>query len=226
MVGSLPRPVGNERQPKTERSLYVAYMKTLPVPTDRPDFNSPNLAPIDNIGVNPYTHNVPTSWRTLHCPKRTVWCDVNRRHHALVFAPTHEYSYSSNKWVDKTKMNCGGEQVEFFVNQGKFVYYVGTYVVHSMRTVHQPGSSIASDSSSAIYRATGLNKEHSEKVAECFPDGAIKTECFGLQCVGFNRELYEGLRERFVRADGGDQKRKAGADDLRGSESAKSQRIA
>jgi hypothetical protein len=34
-------------------------------------------------------------------------------------------------------------------------------------------------------------------VNECFPDGQIKVEAFGLQCVGFDQELYQELRRRF-----------------------------
>jgi hypothetical protein len=40
----------------------------------------------------------------------------------------------------------------------------------------------------------------------------IKVEATGLQCVGFNMELYESLRQRF--AD--QKKRKAEKEDLRG----------
>jgi hypothetical protein len=36
-----------------------------------------------------------------------------------------------------------------------------------------------------------------ELIAQCFPDGEIKTECFGLQCLGFDQRLYSALRERF-----------------------------
>ncbi|KAJ7101855.1 hypothetical protein C8R43DRAFT_1047765 [Mycena crocata] len=124
--------------------------------------------------------------------------------------------------------NCG-QQFDFFINQGPYVYYIGTYLVHSLRMAHPPGSKITSDvSPAAILRATGLSTHLKKKVTECFPDGEIRTECFGLQCVGFDQQLYDGLRERFKNACGtasGSEKRKAGPEDIRGKGKAKSQKL-
>ncbi|KAJ6576999.1 hypothetical protein DFH09DRAFT_1148951 [Mycena vulgaris] len=204
-------------------------MKSFPFPRDRPASKFDGLQPVHQIvGTRPldtFTHDLPTSRRTLHCPKRTVWCGIDRVH-ALVFAPTHEYWYSSKQWVSKTKM-CSfvGQTFDFFVNQGTFVYYAGSYKVHSLRKVHPPGSKITSDvSPAAIHRATGLSLRSTAEVSECFPDGEIETECFGLQCVGFDHALYEGLCKRF-KSGGGGKKRKAEAEDLRTDGRVKYQRV-
>ncbi|KAJ6599743.1 hypothetical protein DFH09DRAFT_901919 [Mycena vulgaris] len=144
---------------------------------------------------------------SLHCPKRTIWCGPNQRQ-ALVFAPTHEYLPSAEQWTRHSKMAAAcGSTFDFFVNQGTFVYYVGTYKVHSLRSIHPPGSPVPSDivrltlqslSYAAIRHAMGLGAELQTKIRQYFPDGNVKTECFGLQCVGFDHQLYGRLRDRFL----------------------------
>ncbi|KAJ7101850.1 hypothetical protein C8R43DRAFT_242504 [Mycena crocata] len=172
-----------------------------------------------------HLQDYPSPRRTLHCPKRSIWCG-SERVHVLVFAPTHEYWYETDTWAVSTKMaGYLGKEFDFFINQGSHVYYVGTYKVHSLRTVHPPGSRITSDvSQAAILRATGLSAHLKEKITECFADGEIKTECFGLQCVGFDQQLYDSLRQRF-KAGAGAGKRKAGSEDFRDKGKAKSQKL-
>ncbi|KAJ7455131.1 hypothetical protein FB451DRAFT_646788 [Mycena latifolia] len=204
-------------------------MRSFLYPANRPPHKFDSFQPVHSIDtmkpLETFTHDLPTTRRTLHCPKRTIWCG-GERVHALVFAPTHEYWYSSDKWIHKSKMNASvGETFDFFVNQGGSVYYAGIYKVHSLRTVHPPGAKITSDVSRlAIHRATGLSLHSTEdKVAECFPDGEIRTECFGLQCVGFDQTLYEGLYARF--RIGRQNKRKAESEDLQADTRFKSQRV-
>ncbi|KAJ7111747.1 hypothetical protein C8R44DRAFT_252605 [Mycena epipterygia] len=212
--------------PKQERQLYRQFMSNFSRPADRPAFTT--LQPI-HVVSNPleiFRHDVPTRRRFLHCPKRTIWC-FGERLHALIFAPTHEYWHRSNGWANKSKIDSFvGQKVDFFINQNGYVYYVGTYAVHSMRSVHPPGAKITSDvSQTAIYHATGLGQHEREKVRQCFPDGEIRTECFGLQCVGFDHQLYDRLRERFKSGGDGTNKRKAGTEDLRDDARAKTQRV-
>ncbi|KAJ7436512.1 hypothetical protein B0H11DRAFT_1754783 [Mycena galericulata] len=159
----------------------------------------------------------------LHLPKRTHWCGQDEVH-ALVYHPTHEYWASINKWVTPTSITLlSGRLFDLFVNRKNFVCYAGIYALHSMRDVHPPGSSIPPDVSPvAISYAAGAAGELSHKIVEGFPDGQIKVECFGLQCLGFDQDLYVALRQRF-QASAGDQSKKRRADsrDLRAGGHAK-----
>ncbi|KAJ7730075.1 hypothetical protein DFH07DRAFT_175822 [Mycena maculata] len=204
-------------------------MAALATPSGRPTFDS--LKPIDTTPSETFTQRLAATSGTLFFPKRTVWCSAQRVH-ALVFEPTHKYCYLTNTWIKQTEMNlrCGGETFELFVTQGHSIYYAGTYVVHSLRTIHRTEFKTIPDvSKMAIYHATGLRPNEMEKVKQRFPDGEVKAECFGLQCVGFSNELYEGLlRDRCTGGGGGgdaSNKRKAEAEDLLGDHEAKSQRI-
>ncbi|KAK7027812.1 hypothetical protein R3P38DRAFT_3521027 [Favolaschia claudopus] len=58
-------------------------------------------------------------------------------------------------------------------------------------------------------------------LGKCFPDGNVKVTATGLQCVGFNTQLYTSLRHKLVNerkntGKGGAQKRKTGGDDSMG----------
>ncbi|KAJ7644558.1 hypothetical protein FB45DRAFT_898198 [Roridomyces roridus] len=190
---------------KTERSRYTAYMNALPtLPLlDRPTFDNTEsaLQPVAKL-----THSSFTVFRTdllrhrkmVHCPKRTIWCDATKTN-ALVIAPTHVISRSENRCVENQAMTryCG-QHVEFFAHKGHFVYYFGTYVVHSLRAVNPPGGEIPSDvSNNAIYAEMGLTEADVRNSSQFLPGGRVGTECFGMQCVGFDLELYRALKDRY-----------------------------
>ncbi|KAJ7912995.1 hypothetical protein B0H13DRAFT_513516 [Mycena leptocephala] len=207
-----------------ERLLYHNFIKkNFACPSGRPAFK--DIQPIHTVGPSAeiFTHDISTN--SLHFPKRSLWCS-SVCDHALVFAPTHEYRHASDTWVNSSRMvsNCG-QTFDLFMNKGDLVFYVGIYRVHSLRMVHPPGAKIPTDvSRAAILLAAGLHQRSQTKVNECFPDGEMRTECFGLQCVGFDNKLYDSLRERYLNIDGG-KKRKAGPEDVRNDGKKKLQRV-
>ncbi|KAJ7614826.1 hypothetical protein FB45DRAFT_248386, partial [Roridomyces roridus] len=222
-MASLPRPVGDDRPP---------YSTILPVhaPTRTHDPVLRRNLPNSNlyVFVVPLLHSrSQTTRRGLYFPKRAVWCNSTDKLHALVFCPTKQYRYPTDKFEEVQMAQwCGtGEHFEFFMhlNRDGLAYYVGTYVMHSMRTLQPPGSAIPPDvSRKAVLFAVGLARAQREKITDCYPDGEVKTECFGLQCVGFNLELYRAMRAKFLGNPGNPEptpnllgKRKAGEEDLR-----------
>ncbi|KAK6984796.1 hypothetical protein R3P38DRAFT_3102933 [Favolaschia claudopus] len=196
-----------------ERSLYNEFMKQFPVPEGRPP-----LKEMEPIGTGALES------KSLHYPKRTLWPHPV---HALVFVPTHRYDNKASCWVAATALlSHVGTEVDFFMNRGKSVYYAGVYRIHSLRGVHPPGSVVPSDVSSiAMKKAT----KYTGELDDFFPEGKITTECFGMQCVGFDWELYEALRKDYLAASGGGggdgKKRKAGGKELRDGEKSKVQKV-
>ncbi|KAF7290276.1 hypothetical protein MIND_01341400 [Mycena indigotica] len=143
----------------------------------------------------------------LYLPHRTQWCTAEKLH-ALCFAPTMVYDQATGDWsADTSLRRLCGERVDFFVLEKSDLYYAGIYVVHDMRGLHPPGSVLPRDISfKAVMRAMGLERPRSagaytnelltDKLLEVYPDRRPRTECFGLQCVGFDAELYQNLRDR------------------------------
>ncbi|KAJ6526058.1 hypothetical protein B0H19DRAFT_1084666 [Mycena capillaripes] len=202
-----------------ERALYTEYMKDkFPLPASQPTLN--DLEPIHKTaGAHSLDifigNNIRRQRRGLHCPKRSFWCGPGP--HVLVFAATREYGKHGGD-ASRMVLNCG-QEFDFFMTEGDMVYYVGIYQVLSLREVHPPGAEIPIDvSRAAIVRGMGIypgpEGKVNEKIKDCYPDGEIRTECFGLRCVGFDRKLYESLRECFL-SGAGAKKRKADSEDLR-----------
>ncbi|KAJ7604403.1 hypothetical protein B0H17DRAFT_71478 [Mycena rosella] len=195
-------------------------MARFPTPANRPRFKT--LLPVDTVKPSNnmyfFLHNVPTQRQYRHFPDRTLWSGPDGVH-AIVYHPTHEYWPAVQKWVTPPSISfLSPELFDLFLTSQNAVYYVGVYAFHSMRDVHPPGSPIPPDVSPvAIHQATGVpaaNVNPWDKITECFLDGHIKVECFGLQCVGFDHELYHKLRLRFVQPAGGEVPLKRRADDV------------
>ncbi|KAF7326152.1 hypothetical protein MKEN_00466700 [Mycena kentingensis (nom. inval.)] len=200
-----------------ERTAYLDFMAPFPRPSDRKRFED-----LRRVGADGHAREVLDYADTiaarplLFLRKRTVWCNSDKLH-AIAFSPTKIYHHTSRRWLnDNTVSMHVGKDVEFFVQEdseldgGKpgTIYYVGVYRVHSMRKVHKQGSVAPADIEfSAIMRAMGLSERRSDgsivldgaraRMREVYPDGEPRTECFGLQCVGWDGGLFGKLRERF-----------------------------
>ncbi|KAF7328382.1 hypothetical protein MVEN_02553800 [Mycena venus] len=180
--------LGRRRPPLEERSMYAGFMKRFPHPADRPPFRRiQSICKAEAFSGEMFLKNFPTGRRTLHCPE------------ALPL-------------VRQRQLSCVGIR-PVFVQTSKLagaVYYAGMYKVHSLREVHPPGALVCSDvSRHAIAREIELHQGSPGFFDDYFPGGEIRTECFGLQCVGFDNRLYATLLAVASSMNAG-QKRKAG----------------
>ncbi|KAJ7289362.1 hypothetical protein C8J57DRAFT_1277491 [Mycena rebaudengoi] len=206
------------------RSAYNKHIATFLPPSNRPPFDT--LEPVyTNPAANDFTVfcpmlSMPPRRPLAHFPKRTIWAGTENgtieKVHAMFFHPTHVYNQISDTWgvPPECKLNI----FDLFINKKSSVYYAGVYMMHSMKDVHPPGDPVPFDvSESAIQRAAGLTVGDpgcAAIIGRCFPDGKIKTECFALQCIAFDHELYQQLRKQFQAARNL-KKRKASSGDLR-----------
>ncbi|KAJ7626138.1 hypothetical protein FB45DRAFT_75596 [Roridomyces roridus] len=169
------------------------------MPVNRPSFQS--LMPVYTVESKSrlefFAHDLRTPRPSMHFPMRTHWCGPEEVH-ALVYNPTHEYWPDVQKCVTPTTLAMQvGVPFDLFVNRRNAVCYAGVYALHSMREVGQFGEPIPPDvSPMAIAHAAGATGPFASKIIECFPDGQIRVECFGLQCLGFDEQLYYALVQR------------------------------
>ncbi|KAF7292198.1 hypothetical protein MIND_01247100 [Mycena indigotica] len=213
-----------------ERRLYLEFMASLPSPPPtRPAFRElqsvlPRVR--DWYRVAKQEGNSGSTRAFLLLAGRTVWCDDTQKTHALAFAPQVFLCYSglgrAPEWLPSGEMaRRVGEEVELFValRPGKesdiviedarddAVYYAGVYKVHSLRSVHEPGSAVPPDVSMYHFlRAMNVDveipgdmsrRQLREILRKALPEGEDElpgVECFGLQCIGFDAGLYETLR--------------------------------
>ncbi|KAJ7067234.1 hypothetical protein C8F01DRAFT_1227975 [Mycena amicta] len=187
---------------RSARTKYNTIMNACPDPPGRPPFKE-----LVRVQATQTAHQLrdaatPRSSRlSLYLPKRTVWCGVERVH-MLAFAPTLYYGWKKDEWVPNTELIGKvrvGREFDVFVNSGEGVYYAGIYRVLSFRVPGERGHGTESEIPSeiakhAVIKAMGFHIPQ-EKIDERFPDGELRVECFGLQCVGFDAELYAKLRD-------------------------------
>ncbi|KAJ6618674.1 hypothetical protein B0H10DRAFT_1223077 [Mycena sp. CBHHK59/15] len=132
--------------------------------------------------------------------------------HAMAYAPTHHYDRAASKWLPGSDLAglYGGTRHLFIVNND-LVFYAGLYQCHSLNHLYPGGTAPPREISSKEIRDAALGAAwqypSDSIIKECFPDSIIKVECIGLQCVGFDAQLYGSLLRRFLPAKGS--KRKA-----------------
>ncbi|KAJ6511637.1 hypothetical protein DFH09DRAFT_1288548 [Mycena vulgaris] len=169
--------------PPTERGRYLTFMATFPNPPYRPPLNIPTSR-----------LTIFRARKSAHFPLRLIWADRNFVH-ALAFAPTEQYRNASGAqtFPPCVASLCGNVCDLFVTGRGNRIYYAGIYFVHNLRNVHPPGSVIPADVAPTAIQgaiAAGLAAT-GKKLLAPIPNHELKTECFGLQCIGFDMGLYE-----------------------------------
>ncbi|KAJ7626184.1 hypothetical protein FB45DRAFT_1030480 [Roridomyces roridus] len=186
---------------ETTRFLYHKLLSPFPTPANRPASNT--LEPVYTITLQRtsrpiFKPDVHTPRPAMNFPLRMQWIGTNQVH-ALVYHPTHEYCAQSHKWQRPTSLALSvGTDIDLFVNCGPSVFYAGIYTLHRTKEPTCPRElAIPPDvSPEAIAHAAGVEGILSPRIRDCFPDGELKLECFGLQCIGFDEGLYNALRGR------------------------------
>ncbi|KAJ7059412.1 hypothetical protein C8F01DRAFT_1370355 [Mycena amicta] len=197
----------------TQRTILNQYMSSLPLPKTvaRSGPFQENQAVQTADASHKIFKDFPSKRTALHLPGRTLWCQGTQLH-AIAHAPTHEYD--NGKWkphLHLSSLAATSAEVDLFANHREMVHYAGVYRVLSFRGVDGYGGGgrnipMVEISHDAIYRAMNLNpgplnlRENNFKIRRnpAFPQGKPKTECFGLQYIGYDEDVQRRLRERFI----------------------------
>ncbi|KAJ7253631.1 hypothetical protein C8J57DRAFT_627568 [Mycena rebaudengoi] len=134
----------------------------------------------------------------LYLPGRTLIVESGNASHCLAFGPTHQYA--DGRWTSGSDLaSLHGGTRELFLVLGRFVVYAGT---HKCRQMLPRGSHIPPDISLSELRGAALGgaspPDADEIMNRQFPEGITKVDAIGLQCIGFNGELYDSLRDTFA----------------------------
>ncbi|KAJ7101833.1 hypothetical protein C8R43DRAFT_242275 [Mycena crocata] len=206
LVGFKERDLEFEQAKVTQANAkYRKYMKALPLPENQPQFG--DLEPIcyRENNLHAYLSQDPNAKsflnHLLYLPKRTMHMFDFQ---FVAFGPTHRYDQATKKWTEGSDLTSvhGGTR-ELFIDRKEFVYYMGTYKCHDLRQLHPEGTRSPAHISSPEIKDAALGvprpSGYQKIVERCYPDGIIKVEATGLQCIGFNIQLYKSLRRRFAK---------------------------
>ncbi|KAJ7500220.1 hypothetical protein B0H11DRAFT_1996685 [Mycena galericulata] len=186
---------------------YRKYMATLPLPENFPQFTQLDPIGYKDSNLHAYLAQDATTKsflnHILYLPGRTTHIS-GVDHNYLAFGPTQRYQRATKKWTQGSDLSgfYGGTR-ELFVNRKEFIVYMGSYKCHDLSALCPGGTSMPSflseqeiiDAALGIPWPTG----HVKIIKQCFPDGVVRVEATGLQCVGFNHQLYDSLRRMFAK---------------------------
>ncbi|KAJ6482369.1 hypothetical protein DFH09DRAFT_1340770 [Mycena vulgaris] len=136
----------------------------------------------------------------LYLPKRvSKTADV----HFIAFGPSHRYDRVTSNWVEGSDLtSLHGRIRELFVKWVDSILYVGTYKCHDLRSLCPAGTTLPSGISEREIADAALGLPRPQGyvniIKQCYPDGNIKVVAMGLQCVRFNKQLYDSLHKRFT----------------------------
>ncbi|KAF8888164.1 hypothetical protein CPB84DRAFT_1786362 [Gymnopilus junonius] len=190
-------------------------MLELPGVDHRPRTNA--LSPIHHTDVNLKKYlaadkrTSKCSTNFLYLPGLLRWCP--KKVHAIAMGPIHVFDSDKGHWVKKSIFETlYGKTFSLFYKNGFETYYVGTYQAVKLLDMFPDGfhdSKIFNDglSMSALADATFSSERKikngagqppsSSNIRQLYLDGILKIEPLGLQCVGFDQNLYMALKVRY-----------------------------
>ncbi|GBE86174.1 hypothetical protein SCP_0900510 [Sparassis crispa] len=133
-----------------------------------------------------------------------MWASKESQH-AIVLSPAFEYhaGVGNKLWVKTTDHECllGQTREVFFHDQLTSRWnYAGTFKCLNLFTlITKEYKQLSKFVKSAVMRRT-LRTPHlippivKKLIADLYDKGVAKVECTGLQCIGFNHDLYDSLK--------------------------------
>ncbi|KDQ49371.1 hypothetical protein JAAARDRAFT_42934 [Jaapia argillacea MUCL 33604] len=189
------------------------FMVNLPVCPDRP--NHEELRPcFPGHGTSPKSYlkadadgMCPGGWVFL--PEQTVWCypsnsTITPVQHALLVESPHRYQYDEGlkKFSWKTRVtiqNLVGQTKDLFFTRQANTYYAGTYTFLELPNMGQKECQRLDKGvhgyliGRTIPQRASVPPLIASLIEEMYQLGIIHPVCVGMQCVGFNQELYTKL---------------------------------
>ncbi|KAI3605817.1 hypothetical protein WG66_012439 [Moniliophthora roreri] len=150
--------------------------------------------------------SVKSASKFLYLPGRTFFVDDSQ--HALAIGPLAQKSEAHNFELASTLDGMVDEERELFFDLGKdSIFYAGTYryvrldhlypdgVPYSNNIHGEFGLTIRTLSQTVVESQIQRPSLRHEEIAELIKSDTIKLEFIGLQCVGFNYELYYSITD-------------------------------
>ncbi|KAF9476789.1 hypothetical protein BDN70DRAFT_881980 [Pholiota conissans] len=142
----------------------------------------------------------------LCLPGRLTWCPPTNQH-AFAVAPLFTYN-SSRKTMSKENdafKGLYGQDFHLFYTSHDLYYYGGFYKALDLRSETPHGISLAGSDLSwkSIAAATlrddldSSSPQTSRLLATLYQEGVLKVQILGLQCLGFNADIYNMLTAHY-----------------------------
>ncbi|OSD02134.1 hypothetical protein PYCCODRAFT_443491 [Trametes coccinea BRFM310] len=188
-----------------------SVLANLPLPSDIPD---DALTPITIPAPHTLNDFISTTSGRLRSQignyrvfqeSTTTWCP-EREEHGYYLTPVFKCSTNprvstAHRWSAVDLSARLDKPTECFFNKDGKWYYAGVYKSFRLEDLcTQEWECLSTETSQALIRETLAGRKNTSpqngyETGQLYAAGALKVACIGLQCIGFNDNLYRGLLE-------------------------------
>ncbi|PPQ91789.1 hypothetical protein CVT25_000434 [Psilocybe cyanescens] len=197
------------------RNLALA---SIPLPANPPDATLSAIIIPPPFTLHEFLNGAPAALRNsiLHNVS-TLWCP-EREEHGYMYTPVYKCSTNpriatAHRWAPMdvigrmnkptvSKLTC---PEECFYNKEGVWYYAGSYKAFRLDNLsNKEWMQLPSETISAIIKETISGRKNSSpqntyETSQLYAAGALKVACVGLQCVGFNQEVYKSIIDHSIK---------------------------
>ncbi|KAI6105278.1 hypothetical protein EDD16DRAFT_1633121, partial [Pisolithus croceorrhizus] len=136
----------------------------------------------------------------------TYWCP-DREEHGYFLTPvfkctTNPRVVTAHRWLAVDVLGHMREPTEcFYYKDGKW-YYAGTYRAFRMDDLTiQEWELLSTETTQALIKKTlagrkNASPQNTYEAGQLYAVGALRVSCVGLQCIGFNNQVYHVILEQ------------------------------
>ncbi|KAI6094466.1 hypothetical protein EDD16DRAFT_1684950, partial [Pisolithus croceorrhizus] len=136
----------------------------------------------------------------------TYWCP-DREEHGYFLTPifkctTNPRVVTAHRWLAVDVLGHMREPTECFYNKDGKWYYAGTYRAFRMDDLTiQEWELLSTETTQALIKETlagrkNVSPQNTYEAGQLYAVGALRVSCVGLQCIGFNNQVYHAILEQ------------------------------
>ncbi|KAF8172089.1 hypothetical protein BJ912DRAFT_911328 [Pholiota molesta] len=188
-----------------------AVLADIPLPDSPPDATLAAIVFPPPVTLHEFLNLAPAPLKNALSTYRilqnttTTWCP-DREEHGFMYVPAFKCSTNpkiatAHRWTAVDPVGKMNKPTECFYHKDGVWYYAGSYKAFKMDTLStKEWSQLASEVTSAIVKETISGRKNSSpqntyETSQLYASGALKVVCIGLQCVGFNQDIYKAILE-------------------------------
>ncbi|KAF9557762.1 hypothetical protein CPC08DRAFT_591889, partial [Agrocybe pediades] len=186
-----------------------AALMDIPLPDNPPDATLSAIVIPPPFSLHEFLAGAPAvlrnslaNYRILH-NVTTLWCP-DREEHGYMYVPAFKCSTNpriatAHRWAQIDVIGRMSKPTECFYNKEGVWYYAGSYKAFRLDYLStKEWMQLSNETTSAIVKETIAGRKNSSpqntyETSQLYACGALKVACVGLQCVGFNQEVYKSI---------------------------------
>ncbi|RXW16121.1 hypothetical protein EST38_g9736 [Candolleomyces aberdarensis] len=186
-------------------------LAVIPLPENAPDISLVPITLPPQVTLHEFLNSAPASLRTelgnyrVFHSTTTTWCP-EREEHGFTYVPmfkcnTNPRALTAHRWNAVDVIGRMSKPTECFYNHDGTWYYAGSYKAFYIDVVStKEWEQFSPEATSAIIRETlagrkSTTPQNNYETGQLYAAGALKLACIGLQCAGFNMDLYHSISD-------------------------------